>query len=375
MQLYTENDIALLDNEIDNLVDKIDREILTKYEPTRKEIDEYNQIVLDFIKVKKRKLYGGYAQNALVKAKQPSDAFYSEKDIPDIDVYSPDPINDAIELCNIFFEKGYKYVEAKEAIHAGTYKVFVNFQNVCDLSYVPKNIYHKLPFVEINGYNYVAPSFIMLDLYTIFTDPHFSAFRWKKVFSRIYLLQKYYPFHKATKSLPLNNIKNDPILNELTRRSFDFILQNDHIILYGDYVYNYLLYESKMPQNNIFKYIPITKFECITEHYVEDANKLYNLLHSYSDKVRLVEFYPFWTYLGYTSIIYYENTEIIRISNYNKKCIPIHEVPALVFDKDIKKEKNKIKIVSYDRQLLLNMIWGLKMREMKMKKELHIIIL
>ena len=117
-----------------------------------------------------------------------------------------------------------------------------------------------------------------------------------------------------------------------------------------------------MPESNMFKLIPITKFECITEKYPEDANNLFKLLQSFSDKVTIHEYYPFWSYLSYTAIISYENIEILRISHYNKKCIPIHEVPALIFGNKITKLDDMIKIVSFDRQLLMNMIWGLRAR-------------
>ena len=46
-----------------------------------------------------------------------------------------------MKICNKLHEKGFKYVEGKEAIHKETYKVFANLENVCDISYVPKNIY------------------------------------------------------------------------------------------------------------------------------------------------------------------------------------------------------------------------------------------
>ncbi len=48
-----------------------------------------NQIVMEYIKKHKRKIYGGFAQNQLVKRANPKDAFYKENERPDIDFYSP----------------------------------------------------------------------------------------------------------------------------------------------------------------------------------------------------------------------------------------------------------------------------------------------
>ena len=38
---------------------------------------------------------------------------------------------------------------SKEAIHKATYKLYVNHQAYCDISYVPMNIYKKIPYINI----------------------------------------------------------------------------------------------------------------------------------------------------------------------------------------------------------------------------------
>src|SRR3990172_8723129 len=189
MELYNNKDVEFVNEKIDDITDVIEHKKLEIFEPTKQELMDANKVVMQFIKDKKRKIYGGFAQNKAIVNKKPEDAFYDEDDIPDIDVYSPEPIKDLIELSDILHAKGFKHVDGKEAEHKETYKIFANYAKVCDLSYVPRNIYYKIPFIEIDGIQYTHPSFTYIDLYRMLTDPYFSSFRWKKIFPRLYKLQ------------------------------------------------------------------------------------------------------------------------------------------------------------------------------------------
>jgi len=51
------------------------------------------------------------------------DRFYNDDvDLPDYDFYSPNALQDAKELADIYFKKGYEEVEAKSGQHHGTTK-------------------------------------------------------------------------------------------------------------------------------------------------------------------------------------------------------------------------------------------------------------
>ena len=110
------------------------------------DIKKISSTVLNFVKDKKRIVMGGYALNILLK-NNGSDSIYSDvvdpSEIPDIDVYSPDPISDLFDICNIIHKMGYKRVQGKEGIHKDTYKLFVDNENFLDLGYVPKYFYDK----------------------------------------------------------------------------------------------------------------------------------------------------------------------------------------------------------------------------------------
>ena len=56
------------------------------------------------------------------------DQFYNKDiEIPDYDFFSSNPVDDAKELADIYYQNGYEEVEAKAGQHYGTYKVFVDF--------------------------------------------------------------------------------------------------------------------------------------------------------------------------------------------------------------------------------------------------------
>ena len=130
MQLYQNSDLVGIEDNLSGLLDKIDEKKLQILEPTKKQLLEFNKIILTFIKENKRKIYGGYAQNKLVSTKNPEDAFYKENSVADIDFYSPDPMGDLIKLADLFYQLGYNYVQGKEALHKETYSLFVEF-NKC----------------------------------------------------------------------------------------------------------------------------------------------------------------------------------------------------------------------------------------------------
>jgi hypothetical protein len=368
MELYKEKDLDTFNDKWDKIEAELVEEENTKLWPTYKDRKAAEQIVYNFIKEHKRKLYGGTAQNMLIKVKNKEDAFYPDTDIADLDFYSPEPIEDLHRLANIFHSKGYKYVEGKEPQHKETYSVFVNFINVADISYVPKNIYHRMPFIDINGINYVHPNFIYIDLYRMFTDPlNSGTHRWKKTFPRLYKLQKYYPINKATAKLPTISKKSISSKHrDVLDRIFEYLKNRKTVILFGRYAYNCFLEESKiMKDSNLgkkYQFIDAHCYEFISTRYREDGIELYNLLKKefsdVSEKFSIVEYYPFWSLFGYSAKITFEGETVAHIYHYNYRCLPIREITAAKFSEGSIKQfpKDTIQISSFALTLLYNFI-------------------
>ena len=123
--MYREEDIEKIKLSIDDIIDAATFTYKNTYEPTIQEAKEAYDIIIKFIKDKKRIIYGGYAQNILIVNKNINDGFYKEFETPDVEYYSPDPLTDLIELCDIFKNKHFKYVQGTEGLHEGTYKIFI----------------------------------------------------------------------------------------------------------------------------------------------------------------------------------------------------------------------------------------------------------
>ena len=156
MEIIRESDLDLFKDHIDEIQDEVKKKTWVELEPSGDTKMSIVNKVLEYVKKNKRKIYGSYSHNKNVIVKNKKDGFLSELEIPDIDFYSPDPLHDLYEICNMFYETGYKNIVGREAQHEETYKIYVDDVEACDISYVPKNIYYKIPFVEIRLY--ICPS-------------------------------------------------------------------------------------------------------------------------------------------------------------------------------------------------------------------------
>jgi hypothetical protein len=310
--MYRLEDIDIIKKNISDIQSKANYVFKTTYEPTLIEYKDVLNCILQFIKEKKRIIYGGYAQNHLIKIKNDNDAFYSDNETPDIEFYSFEPIKDIIDLCDYLYDKKkFKFIQGLEGIHEGTYKLFVNFENYCDITYISKNIYDSIENIEINGLKYSHPNFMYIDYYRIFTDPFSFSFRLDKSFNRYLRLYKHYPIQKSQK-LSLN-IKKCPKENlDIIRKK---IIHNSKYIVIGKYAYNY--YSSKINK----ELINIDFYELITINYDDEIQKIYKKLKKYFKNITIKEYYPFFEFFGKKIEFYIDNILLLKVYDNNNKCI------------------------------------------------------
>ncbi len=208
MSLYSENDVRLLSDNWERIMKEVEEQKYLMIEPSKEEMLNVHKIICDFVKENKRKIYGGFGLNLLIKEKNQNDVIYKPDQISDIDFYSPNPIVDLMKLCNILHAGGFKHQE--------TYNITVNYLTYCDISYVPKNIYNKMPFKEIEGYTVIHPHFMWIDYLRMFTDPLISYWRMNdnlKSFKRFCLLQKYFKFPRNDLPIEIEESKNNCKIN------------------------------------------------------------------------------------------------------------------------------------------------------------------
>lgn len=331
-------------------IDKAEKSKLKKVEPIKQTIDNINKIIFNYIKEKKRVVYGGAAINEYIIQKNPKLKIYDEFSIADYDVYTPEPLYDLIYICNLLHEKGYKNVRGKEAVHDGTYSVMAEYykESVFDLHYVWKGLYHKLPTNTINGIRYIDPSFIFVDIYKVYTDPLLSFnFRIEKVFHRGNILEKYYSFkndsdiQNTQKQLSkLNNISdNKNIINHILKK---IVENNKDILLCGSHAYNYYIKKSKI-KNTILEQLETLSIMTNKPSYYSD--KIFNILKKKvkdPTKLQIIHFHPFLELIDKKiNILYHDNT-IITIYGNNKRCVPYKRI-----------NKRKYRILTYHGMLML----------------------
>ena len=157
------------------------------------EIKRMIQIVEDFLVRKKLICYGGTAiNNILPKSVQFYDKSYQ---IPDYDFFSSNALDDAKELADVFYKEGYLDVEAKSGVHEGTYKVFVNFIPMADVTMLHKELFQALlkESIKVAGIYYAPPNFLRMGMYLELSRPAGDISRWEKVLKRLNLLNEYHP--------------------------------------------------------------------------------------------------------------------------------------------------------------------------------------
>jgi len=187
------------EKELDILRAAVDKaeEIQGKAIAQSPEILKIIDILETFLKKKRLICYGGTAINNILPE---YDQFYNKDvEVPDYDFYSSNALGDAKELADIYNAMGYNDVEARAAVHVGTYKVFVNFIPVADVTQMESKLFKVVlkDSIKINGIHYAPPNFLRMAVYKELSRPMGDISRWEKVYKRLILLNKHYPLKNA----------------------------------------------------------------------------------------------------------------------------------------------------------------------------------
>tara|TARA_B100000795_G_C22799579_1_gene441132 strand:+ start:880 stop:2310 length:1431 start_codon:yes stop_codon:yes gene_type:complete len=150
-------------------------------------------IVEDFIRKKKRICYGGTAINNILPEKE---QFYNKDiELPDYDFFSPTPLKDAKLLADLYFSRGFTEVVATAGVHTGTFKVFVNFMPVADITFLVPELYKNLlkKSSNVSGILYCPANYLRMLMYLELSRPQGDSSRWEKVLKRLTILNKVFP--------------------------------------------------------------------------------------------------------------------------------------------------------------------------------------
>jgi len=216
-------------------------------------------IILENFLIKNKFIcYGGTAINNILPK---SDQFYNrEVEIPDYDFFSKNALEAAKELADIYYNEGFTDVEAKSGVHKGTYKVYVNFIAIADITYMNPEMYDNLEkeAIKIMGIHYCHPNYLRMSMYLELSRPAGDVTRWEKILKRLTLLNKHYPLKPNIDCKKILKNEKEFISEDIFTIIRDSFIEQEVVFfggyalyLYSRYAPEYLKNINKIPQFDI----------------------------------------------------------------------------------------------------------------------------
>jgi hypothetical protein len=263
---FAECELAILRANVEEIETKQSKELASS-----KEIMEMVTVVEEFLRKRRLVCYGGTAVNNIL----PKDAqFYNkEMEVPDYDFYSPNALEDAKILADIFHEKKFSDVQATAGVHHGTYKVYVNFIAIADITLLHPTVFKSMTkeAVELDGILYCPPNFLRMNMYLELSRPAGDVSRWEKIYKRLTLLNEHYPFDIPKKCTRLDFKQS----NQSSGRLYDEIrnaLIDNGVVFFGGYATR--LYSQYMPKTQREMIRKIPDFDVLSDSFEHCANML-----------------------------------------------------------------------------------------------------
>lgn len=141
--------------------------------------------VAGFLRARELIVYGGMAIDVAYRAAEVP-PLYADDVLPDFDFYSPTHVMDAYALADILHAAhpggGFRVARA---MHVQTMRIFTEWhsQPVADISFLPQNVYERVPTLSRDGVRYVHPHWQFMDMHLSMGNP-FGRFPMENVFGR-----------------------------------------------------------------------------------------------------------------------------------------------------------------------------------------------
>lgn len=316
-----------------------------------------------FISLKKLVCYGGTAINNIMPEQY---RFYdNDIELPDYDFYSSHALEDAKELATTLFNLGYNEVEAKSGVHPGTYKVFVNFMAIADITQMEKTLFNTLKqraFVE-DGIHYAPPDFLRMAMYLELSRPDGDVSRWEKVLKRLTLLNKAYPIkiHKCA-NLELQRPMNERLTargdkkNRTTQKTIydvvERVLMNSDVVFIGGFAD--VLYSKYLPRKERHHLKNNPEFDILSNAPKEVAELIKMSLIANGINNTVIEKMP-----GIGEIV----SDHYKISVGKEIIVLIYKPTACHSYNTIKLNNHVIKVASIDTMLMFYLAFSFADRE------------
>ena len=272
---FDECELAILRMAVDKAEEKVGKNAVNS-----PEIKKIISILENFLRKKSLICYGGTALNNIMPKQ---DQFYNKDiEIPDYDFFSTNALKDAKELCDNYFKEGFIEVEGKPGMHHGTFKVFVNFIPIADITFLHKDIFKEIKkeAIKVAGILYTPPNFLRMSMFLELSRPEGDTSRFEKVLKRLNLLNKNYPLksehceHIEFQRDIVGELKNkDDVIFDTVRST----LINQGVIFFGGYAIS--LYSKYMPHTLKKKLKKYPDFDVLSEEPLIVAEMIKERLH------------------------------------------------------------------------------------------------
>jgi len=195
-------------------------------------------VVENFLRKKHRICYGGQAINAYLPS---AHKFYDpEYSIPDYDFFTPNQHQDLRQISEDLYKAGFKEIYAREGMHEGTLKIYVNFIPVADITAIDPRIYRILSKrdTRIDGISYIDPNSLRMLMYLELSRPRGEVSRWEKVFERMMLFNEFVPVRSscASRSSSKNKLSKSSLTIQQAQFVLRYIIQQRRMIAGADLV-------------------------------------------------------------------------------------------------------------------------------------------
>ena len=273
---FADCELAILRHAVDESDEKKSKRLANAVE-----ITQMIEIVENFLRKKGLICYGGTAINNILPKKA---QFYNrDLEVPDYDFYSPNAMDDAKALADVFHAAGFHEIEAKAGVHYGTFKVFVNFIPIADITLLHPVIFKSMSkeAIKIDGILYSPPNFLRMNMYLELSRPEGDVSRWEKILKRLTLLNEYYPFAVTTECEKIEfqrKMETDTSKSEELYFTIRDAFIDDGVVFFGGYAARMYSRYMTNDRKEIIKKIP--DFDVLSEDPDRCANILIERLRS-----------------------------------------------------------------------------------------------
>jgi hypothetical protein len=207
-------------------------------------------VVETFLRKKHRLCYGGQAINAHLPKKYK--IYNPERTVPDYDFFTPDQVGDIRLLTKELRGAGFTEISAREGMHEGTIKIYVNYVPVADVTQIDSKLYTLLSQREykLDGISYLDSNTLRMLMYLEISRPRGEVDRWEKVYERLLLLNEFAPVRPCKRSE--GRLPRGLFADAEVKAVLDYAVRENRLFAGADLVgiYKTALRKGKVPHAN-----------------------------------------------------------------------------------------------------------------------------